>query len=402
MKIVIAHNAYQQSGGEDAVVSAEKTLLLREGNEVNEYLRHNNEIKAGNICSNIALGVRTVWSSSSRSQLYRLLQSGRPDVVHFHNTFPLISPAAYYACRELGVPVVQTLHNYRLFCPAGAFFRDGQVCEDCLDKNRWQAVRHACYRQSRSASATVAAMLSFHHGYGTWTNLVNCYIALSEFSRAKFIEAGLPPKKIAVKPNFVVSDPGVGPEQREYAVFLGRLSEEKGIRNLIQAWAKVSRSFTLRVIGDGPLLNEVRSEISHSGFTHIRLDGRLLHQESTTALQGARILILPSKCYENFPVCIAEAFACGTPVIASRLGAMQEIVQDGRTGLHFTPGDADDLAEKVEWAWAHSEEMREMGRNARAEFEAKYTAELNYTMLFGIYQQAISGITQPANEHGLE
>src|SRR6266705_1150088 len=313
MRVLIAHNAYRQSGGEDTVVNAERDLLIGAGNEVVEYVRHNREIKAEDVCSNIALGVRTVWSSGSRNELYLLLKKCKPDVVHFHNTFPLISPAAYYACRDLGIPVVQTLHNYRLFCPAAAFFRDGQVCEDCLVKSRWQAVRHACYRQSRSVSATVAAMLSFHHGYGTWTNLVTCYIALSEFSRATFIEAGLPPKKIAVKPNFVVSDPGVGQEQREYAVFLGRLSEEKGIRNLIQAWAKVSRSFTLRVIGDGPLLKEVRSEISHSGFTHIRLDGRLLHQESTTALQGARILILPSKCYENFPVCIAEAFACGTP-----------------------------------------------------------------------------------------
>ena len=396
MRVLIAHNAYRQSGGEDTVVNAERDLLIGAGNEVVEYVRHNREIKAEDVCSNIALGVRTVWSSGSRNELYLLLKKCKPDVVHFHNTFPLISPAAYYACRDLGIPVIQTLHNYRLFCPAAAFFRDGKVCEDCLEKSRWQAVRHACYRQSRSASAAVAAMLSFHHWYGTWTNLVNCYIALSEFSRAKFIEAGLPPKKIAVKPNFVVSDPGVGPEQREYAVFLGRLSEEKGIRNLIQAWAKVSRSFTLRVIGDGPLLNEVRSEISHSGFTHIRLDGRLLHQESTTALQGARILILPSKCYENFPVCIAEAFACGTPVIASRLGAMQEIVRGGCTGLHFTPGDAEDLAKKVEWAWAHPEEMRAMGRNARTEYELKYSAERNYNLLLAIYHQAIHRVNRLA------
>jgi glycosyltransferase involved in cell wall biosynthesis len=322
-----------------------------------------------------------------------------PDVVHFHNTFPLISPAAYYACRDLGVPVVQTLHNYRLFCPAASFFRDGKVCEDCLGKSRWQAVRHACYRQSRSASATVVAMLSFHHWYGTWTKLVDCYITLSEFSHAKFIEAGLPAEKIVVKPNFVLPDPGVGTQSRDYAVFVGRLSEEKGLRTLVQAWGRVNPKYLLRVIGDGPLLNEIRSRISRSGCSNFRLDGRLPREESLKVLQGAKVLILPSNCYENFPMTIAEAYACGAPVIASRLGAMQEIVYDGRNGLHFTPGDADDLARKVEWAWAHPDEMREMGRNARAEYEAKYTAERNYKMLIDVYQQAIQEARRPLTSY---
>jgi glycosyltransferase involved in cell wall biosynthesis len=321
--------------------------------------------------------------------LYRLLKECKPDIVHFHNTFPLISPAAYYACRDLGVPVVQTLHNYRLFCPAAAFFRDGHVCEDCLEKSRWQAVRHACFRQSRSATSAVVTMLSFHHWYGTWTKLVDCYIALSEFSRAKFIEAGLPIEKIVVKPNFVLPEPGVGCGLREYAVFLGRLSEEKGLQTLLQAWGQVNPSCTLRIIGDGPLLNEIRSEISRSGFSNVRLDGRLPREESLKVLQGARILILPSKCYETFSMTIAEAYACGTPVIASRLGAIQEIVHDGRTGLLFTPGDAGDLARKVEWAWTHPNEMREMGQNALAEYQAKYTAERNYKMLMDVYQQAM-------------
>jgi glycosyltransferase involved in cell wall biosynthesis len=401
LKIVIAHNAYLQPGGEDEVVNAESNLLTRAGNEVFEYFRHNNEIKAESAFSNVALGFRTLWSPAARNQLYLLLKKCKPDIVHFHNTFPLISPAAYYACRDLGVPVVQTLHNYRLFCAAAAFYRDGRVCEECLEKSRWQAVRHGCYRQSRSASAAVAAMLSFHHWYGTWKNLVNCYIALSEFSRAKFIEAGLPPEKIVVKPNFVLPDLGVGPESREYAVFLGRLSEEKGLRTLVQAWAHVNRNCPLRVIGEGPLLNEIRSEISRSALSHVRLDGRLSRQESLTALQGARIFILPSNCYENFPMTIAEAYACGTPVLASRLGAMQEIVHDGCTGLHFTPCDADDLAKKVEWAWAHPEEMRAMGRNARAEYELKYSAERNYNLLLAIYHQTIHRVNRLAAGHSL-
>lgn len=389
MKIVIVHNAYQQAGGEDAVVSAEKALLLQAGNEVNEYLRHNNEIKSGGTCSNITLGFRTVWSSGAHSELHSLLKAWKPDVVHFHNTFPLISPAAYYACRELGVPVVQTLHNYRLFCAAGAFFRDGQVCEDCLTKNRWQALRHACYRQSRGASAAVVAMLSFHHWYGTWNKLVDRYIALSEFSRAKFVEAGLPEEKIVVKPNFVCAGPGASAELKDYAVFVGRLSEEKGLRTLLQAWSRVNPKCSLRIIGDGPLFSDLQSEIRRLGLWNVHLYGRLPREESLEVMRNAKVLILPSNCYENFPMTIAEAYACGTPVIASRLGAMAEIVDDGRTGLHFTASDADDLARKVEWAWANSDAMLDMGRNARTEYVAKYTAERNYKMLLEVYQQVM-------------
>jgi glycosyltransferase involved in cell wall biosynthesis len=389
VKIVVVHNAYQQAGGEDAVVSAEKALLLHAGNEVSEYLRHNNEIQQGRIGSNIALAAHTVWSSGSRNELYRLLKKSNPDIVHFHNTFPLISPAAYYACRDLGVPVVQTLHNYRLFCAAATFFRKGEVCEDCLGERRWQAVRHVCYRQSRKASATVAAMLSFHHWYGTWTELVDRYIALSEFSRAKFITAGLAEAKIAVKPNFVLPDPGVGPHDGDYAVFVGRLSEEKGLRTLFQAWRRGNPTYLLRVIGGGPLFDDLRLEIDRCGLSNVCLHGRLLREETLKIVQGAKVLIVPSICYENFPMTIAEAYACGIPVIASRLGAMAEIVQDGRTGLHFTAGDADDLAAKVEWAWAHPEDMRRMGSTARAEFEAKYTAEKNYGILMDIYESVI-------------
>ena len=396
---MIVHNAYQQPGGEDAVVSAEKALLQRGGNEVNEYLRHNNEIKSRSICSNITLGFRTVWSSGARNELHRLLKEWKPDVVHFHNTFPLISPAAYYACRELGVPVVQTLHNYRLFCASGAFFRDGQACEDCLTKNHWQAVRHACYRQSRGASATVVAMLSFHHWYGTWKKLVDRYIALSEFSRAKFVEAGLPAEKIVVKPNFVFPVPEARAASRNFAVFVGRLSEEKGLRTLLQAWRCVNPKYALRVTGDGPLFNELQSEISRLGLSNVHLDGRLPREESLEVLQGAKVLILPSNCYENFPMTIAEAYACGTPVVASRLGAMQEIVHDGRTGFHFAPGDADDLAKKVEWAWAHPDEMLAMGRNARMEYEAKYTPERNYKILMEVYQQAMHEARKPLRSH---
>jgi glycosyltransferase involved in cell wall biosynthesis len=389
MKVLVAHNAYQHAGGEDSVVRAERDMLLREGNEVSEYRRHNDEIELGGAWSRISLGSSAVWSHSTREELHRLLENCRPDVVHFHNTFPLISPAAYYACRDQGVPVVQTLHNYRLFCPAANFFRDGKVCEDCLENGPWQAVRHACYRESHIATATVAAMLSFHHWRGTWTNLVDCYIALSEFSRAKFVEAGLSPKKIIVKPNFVLPDPGPGSGPREYAAFVGRFSEEKGLPTLLKAWGRAGHDQQLRVIGDGPLFQQIQSELVRAGLRNVRLEGRLSRDESLKVMQGARFLILPSTCYENFPMTLAEAYACGTPVIASRLGAMQELVCDGQTGLQFTAGDADDLAIKVGWALGHPQDMRRMGIHARTEFETKYSSSKNYEALIAIYESVL-------------
>jgi glycosyltransferase involved in cell wall biosynthesis len=242
-------------------------------------------------------------------------------------------------------------------------------------------------------------MLSFHHRYGTWKKLVDRYIALSEFSRAKFVEAGLPAEKIIVKPNFIFPDPRASSESRAYAVFIGRLSEEKGLRTLLQAWGRVNPKYALRIIGDGPLFDDLQLEISRLGLSNVRLDGRSPREELLEVLQGAKFLILPSNCYENFPMTIAEAYACGTPVIASRLGAMQEIVHDGRTGLHFVPDDPDDLAKKVEWAWAHSDEMFELGRNARMEYEAKYTQERNYKILMEVYQQAMHEVRKPLRSY---
>lgn len=412
VKVCFIHNQYQQPGGEDGVVRAERELLSRAGHSVIEYVRDNDEITAYGLSQKKTLGLRTVWAWDSHRKIKALLRRERPDVAHFHNTFPLISPAAYYACREAGVPAVQTLHNYRLLCPAATFRRDGRVCEDCLGRNPWRGVLHACYRDSRAATAAVALMLSVHRGLGTWSNMVDCYIALTEFARRKFIEAGLPMEKVVVKPNFVYPDPMAvaamspspnspggqrPPLQRgdgagetpalQYALFVGRLSEEKGVRTLVAAWQRLGNRLPLRIVGDGPLRAELEARVGQRGLSGVTFHGHLTPDHLTPVMKSARFLVFPSECYEGFPLTIAEAFACGVPVIASRLGAMQEIVEDGRTGLHFTPGDAEDLAAKVEWAWTHPDEMHEMGRAARAEYEAKYTAERNYQMLMQIYER---------------
>ncbi len=393
------HNRYQQSGGEDSVFQSEAEVLSDAGHTILRYERDNRELDHGAAnCSTLlnaaSLAANTIWSGKSYRELLQSTghdQPGRPDVAHFHNTLPLISPSAHWACKENAIPVVQTLHNYRLLCPAATFLRDGQVCESCLGKALpWPGVVHGCYRNSRAASGVLAAMLAVHRAMHTWTKTVDIFIALSEFAKAKFVQGGLPAAKIVVKPNFVYPDPGGGADPSDIAIFVGRLSEEKGLPTLVAAWQLLAKRIPLRIIGDGPLRAELETRVNRCNIAGIYFEGRLPPTEVVAAMKQARFLILPSQCYENFPMAIAEAFACGTPVIASRHGAAAEIVEDGRTGLLFQAGDAGDLAAKVDWAATHSSQMKRMGFAARAEFEKKYTAKANLERLLEIYARAIS------------
>lgn len=386
MKILLVHNHYLQSGGEDAVFAAESALLDRHGHQVARYVEDNRRIEK---IGRSAAAVRAVWSSPAKRRVLRLLRRELPDVAHFHNTFPLISPSAYYACRETGTPVIQTLHNFRLLCPNALFLRNGRVCEDCMGRPLpWPGIVHACYRKSLLQSAGVAAILGLHRLIGTWNGRVDLYIALSEFAREKFVMNGVPAEKIAVKPNFVHPDPGGNAGGGSYALFAGRLSEEKGIETLLDAW-RTLKNIPLAVAGDGPLMGRVRALAESHPETGIRAYGRLPHEEVLRLMKSARFLVCPSLCYESFPMVIAEAFACGLPVVATDIGAVEELVVDRRTGRRFHAGDPSSLAEAVAWLWSHPEQARGMGREARREFETKYTAERNYELLLDIYSRAM-------------
>src|SRR5215471_7902742 len=330
-----------------------------------------------------------VWNSGCRREFSQLLKDARPDVVHVHNTFMMISPAIYSACQEARVPVVQTLHNYRLLCPAANFFRDGQICEECMTHSLVRGIAHACYHESFLATATVACMLKVHRALGTWHHAVNTYIVLSNFSKQRFIAGGLPQEKIVIKPNFVDPDPGPRSSDGEYALFVGRLSEEKGLKTLLAACKHTPR-VSLVIVGDGPLRQELQACAQRLDLHNVVFRGRLPRQDIEAVLKNARFLVQPSECYENFPMTVVEAFACGIPVIGSRIGALKEIVTDGQTGLQFKPGDSEDLAAKIDWAWQHGEATRAMGQRARHEFEGKYTAEKNYGHLVELYGRVLA------------
>jgi len=390
MKIIIVHNKYKQQGGEDVVFDQERQLLERAGHDVRTYCRSNFEIDSYPGVQRLVLLKKAIWAGDTYREFGEMLRQEKPDVVHIHNTWVVISPSIYQACKEAGVPVVQTFHNYRLMCPAGTFFRNGKTCEECLDHGQWRSILHGCYRDSRILTAAKALTLAVHRRKGTWAG-IDYYITLSKFSRDQFLRGGFPAEKLFVKPNFVHPDPGMGADKGNYSLFIGRLSPEKRVSTILNAWAQLKTPIELFIIGGGPEAPHLEKEAARQHLSNVHFQGHLPRDKALQYMRRARFLIFSSEWYENFPVTIAEAFACGVPVICSRMGAMQEIIEDGRTGLHFTTGSAEDLAAKVEWAWNHPERIQEMGRAARQEYENKYTAEKNYPMLMEIYRHAVAG-----------
>lgn len=379
LRILVVHNRYLIPGGEDAMVHAEVELLRRHDHDVVLYQRDNRELESMGAVEALA---HTLWSARTWHEVGRLMAFFHPHLIHAHNTFPLVSPSLYWVAARAGVPIVQTLHNFRLLCVQAMFLHGNRVCEDCLGRLPWRGIARRCYRNSAVQSSALTAMLCLHRSLGTYRSKVTHYIALNEFCRRKFIAGGLPAARITVKPNFVdVPPPPDAP--RHGGLFVGRLSPEKGIDTLLAALDELP-GMSLELIGTGPEQAKVKA---HPG---VRTPGWLDSAAVYKRMWQASYLVLPSLWYENFPRTVVEAFAHGLPVIASRLGAMAELIEHGRTGLLFEPGSAQDLARHLAWAEAFPKKMRAMGQNARAEYEAKYTPEKNYERLMEIYENAMA------------
>lgn len=385
LRILLAHNRYQQRGGEDAVVEAEAELLARHGHRLAWLERHNDDIRGMN---RLRLARDTLWSPESARACRLAIADFRPDVIHVHNSFPLLSPSIYRAAAKAGIPVVQTLHNFRLLCPQAMFLRQGKVCEDCLGHVPWRAAVHGCYHDSPLQSGLVAGMLTAHRLLGTWHHKITRYIALNEFCKRKFIAGGLPAEHIAIKPNFV-DMPREENGVQQGGLFVGRLAPEKGIEVLLDALDLVD-NVRMRVVGDGPKMIRITTRITAD--SRVQVLGPRPPDEVYREMRRAAYLVMPSLWYENFPRTLVEAFACGLPVIASRLGALAELIDDGRTGLLFDAGNATDLAAKVRWAENHPGELATMGQAARREYEEKYTADTNHRQLVAIYRDAMAAM----------
>ncbi|HKU70841.1 MAG TPA: glycosyltransferase family 4 protein [Burkholderiales bacterium] len=380
-RILVIHNRYQQPGGEDAVVDAEVALLRSRGHEVETYIRDNHELSG---MSKVSAFADTIWSRRAWSDIVRLGHRFRPDIIHVHNTFALVSSSVYWAAARAAVPVVQTLHNFRLLCVQAMFLQQGKLCEDCVGRVPWRGVVRKCYRDSGMQSAALATMLGMHRMLGTYRNRITRYIALTEFCRDKFIEGGLPASRVTVKPNFVDIE-RVPEAPRRGGLYVGRLSEEKGIDVLLDALRELP-AVTIDVIGSGPESEKVKAH------PQLNLLGWLKPEEVSERMRRAAYLVMPSIWYENFPRTLVEAYANGLPVVASRLGSLAELVDHGQTGLLFEAGSVHDLARHIAWAEAFPQKMRVMGENARETYESKFTPDRNYARLMEIYEDAAAEI----------
>ena len=387
LRVLLLHNYYRQPGGEDTVVARERNLLESHNHVVRLHAVSNAAIRGP--FGAIATAWRATYSLSARRRVADDVEGFRPNLVHVHNFFPLLTPSVYDACRAAHVPIVQTLHNYRLLCSNAQLFRDGHVCEECLGKLvPWPGMLHACYRGSRVGSGAVVSMLAVHRLLRTWSEKVDLYIAPTDFARQTFIRGGLPAQKIVVKPHFVDPDPGFDEGGGRYALFVGRLSPEKGLDTLLAAWERLAGRIPLKIVGDGSLAPHV--EVVAQRRATVEWLGPQPSSRVFSLMKGARALIFPSGCYESFGMVIAEAFAVGLPVIASDVGTASSLVAHGRTGRLFRHGDAEDLATQVAWWWVHPGAVAEMRREARREFERKYTAAQNYRMLMDAYDRALA------------
>lgn len=395
-KIVLSHNFYGFSApsGENTVFLAEKDMLLQHGHQLIEFVRNSDDIRDKGVFGLVQGACATPWNPFAKAALRRVLDAEQPDVIHVHNTFPLLSPAIFHAARDLGAAVVLTLHNFRLFCAAGIPMRDSLPCIQCLDKKSViPALRYGCYRDSRMATLPMAAMIGLHRHLGTWRKCVDAFVALTAFQKGKMVDAGLPAAKVYIKPQFYPAPPSPVPwqDRAAKAMYIGRLGEEKGVHFLIQAWAKWGDPAPyLEIIGDGPWKARLQAQVNSLCLQNkIKLSGQLSFEATQKKLANAHLLVLPSLCFEGFPMVIREALALGVPIAASRIGAIPDIVMDHKTGLLFKPGDPEDMLRILKSMWQDDEKLSTMAENARKDFEAKYTAEENHRQLMEIYSAAM-------------
>ncbi len=386
MRVAILHNRYAQRGGEDAVVETEAELLRKAGCEVALFFVENAPLLRSRT-ARLHAAARARWNPEMVERIARFLSEHPADVAHVHNFFPLLSPAAHVTLKALGIPVVQTLHNYRLACANGAFLRDGRPCEECVVRGPWRAVRWGCLRGSRLASAVWAEATATHRRRGTWHECVDRFVAPSEFTRRKLVAAGLPAERIVVKPN-PVADPGPPAPPGRGAVYVGRLSPEKGVALLLDAWRTLPGAPPLAIAGGGPEAASLRERAR--GIPGVRFLGEVSRERVQDLLAAAAFAVAPSLWYEVFPVAVAEAMAAGRAVVASDAGALSELVEHGATGLLFRSGDAASLAAACQSLLDDAQQSAALGREARARYEDELTPERGTQRLLAVYAEVVA------------
>ena len=390
LRILQVHNAYQIPGGEDVVVANEKKLLEMNGNEVFSYSRNNDELKTMNAFQKLLIPFTAVYSFKTYREVKKLIRENKIDIVHVHNTLMVVSPSVFYAAFHCHVPVVQTLHNFRMLCPAGSYFRGDRICEECSEKGLQCSLKYGCYRGSKAQTFVSAAILKIHRMLGTYRK-VN-FICLTEFNREKLSrlnEGGkqiVDMKKVYIKPNFTFQEGISGEVQKagDYFLVVGRVEALKGIDVVVKAFEKIPDQ-KLIVAGDGPMMAEMKAYIKDHNMSNVKFAGYLDKAKVQEKYRGAKAVIMASQCYEAFAMTIAEAYSNAVPVIAGNVGNLANMVEEGVTGIKFVYESPDDLAAKI--LKYNTMDIAKMKQNAKTFYEKRLKPEDNYRILEEIYHK---------------
>ena len=381
MKIVLVHNAYKNQGGEDYVVEQESKLLERNGHNVVKYIVSNDQISG--FFSKVLVTLNLCYCKKSRDALFQFLVREKPNIVHVHNFFPLLTPSIFDACKDLDIPVVMTLHNFRLICPSALLFHSNQIYEKSVHYGPMSTVIDRVYKNSYIGTFAIARMINRHKVLNTWSDKIDKIICLTNFQKLKFQEAGFDTSNFVIKPNFKFSQSHSGtPPRQNKALFVGRLSEEKGIRLLLNVFAELN--IELEIAGSGPLEYLMRDLP-----TNITFLGHIDSEQVSSKMFSSKCLVLPSLWYEAFPLVVVEALSHGLPIICSDIGSMKELVRHNVTGLHFSSGNKASLMLMIEKFFADEALFDIFSQNAIDEFNSSYSDSSNYRELFGIYQDVI-------------
>src|SRR5438105_3104408 len=388
MKILFVHDFYQQFGGEDSAAISERKLLEDNGHELLCYTRHNEEIKSYSFWDKVRFLDRTVYSFQTEHAIQTAVEKFRPTVAFVHNVYPLISPSLYHTLHRLRVPIAQVVHDFRPYCANGWYYVDGQICERCKFGNYLHAISHRCYKDSYLLSALYSGTL-FMNRLAGMTDKIDAFICLTGFYKQKMLEVGIPEDKIHIRPNFI--DPAeFVPEfsagNGEYVLFLGRLSSEKGLWTIVRAFEAL-KDVELRIAGTGPLEAELRNYVNEKNLCNIRFLGFQSGEGKWQTIKNAMFTVVASECYENFPMVILEYFRGGKPVVASNLGGLPYIVEDGKAGLLYRPGDVSDLVDKIRYLLARPAEIKRMGTYGRRLVETRYGPDESYGTLMNIFDR---------------
>jgi glycosyltransferase involved in cell wall biosynthesis len=384
VKVLQVHTQYREQGGEDSVVRAEGELLAAAGHDVVLHVARN---PSGAVTTGASLAM-SAWNPLAAREVRKVAERVQPDIAHVHNTWYALSPSVLAALTAADVPVVMTLHNYRLLCANALLFRDGHVCEDCVGSHPWHGVRHRCYRGSLVASTPAAGSIALHRALGTWNRHVRLFLTLSNFARTRFIRGGMPAHKIHVKPNFV-SDPGLRPSppsRSRTVLYVGRLDSVKGVETLLDAWDAWSPSgFELVLVGDGKL----KPALQQRARRDIRLTGSLSREAVIAWMLRSRALVFPSLLYEGQPMAVLEALGCGLPVLASRLGGNVELLGGSGEDWLVTPG------QRVAWTEGlrrleDADWVDEAGGRARQLYEQRFNEQTGRRLLEEAYRMALA------------